>query len=102
MAISTPAKAVFNIAIANQPTTLDYTSGQTLDLSGLSVTVTYNGGQAGKHFLCLPLAGGCVGGIHAIADRTACAADHLRAEFERQHLAGRASQRTGGFYLGKW
>lgn len=43
-AISTPAKAVSNIAIASQPTTLAYTSGQTLDLSGLSVTVNYNDG----------------------------------------------------------
>lgn len=40
--IATPAKAVSSIAIANQPTTLSYTSGQTLDLSGLSVTVNYN------------------------------------------------------------
>ena len=25
-------------------------------------------GQAGEYFLCLPLTGGCVGGIHAVAD----------------------------------
>lgn len=47
VAISTPAKAVSSIAIATQPTTLTYTSGQTLDLSGLSVTVTYNDNTTG-------------------------------------------------------
>ena len=45
--IATPAKAVSSIAIANQPTTLSYTSGQTLNLSGLSVTVRYNDGTSG-------------------------------------------------------
>lgn len=40
--ITTPAKAVSSISIANQPTNLSYTSGQTLDLSGLSVTVNYD------------------------------------------------------------
>ncbi len=44
--IATPAKAVSSIAIANQPTTLSYTSGQTLDLSGLSVTVSYDDGTS--------------------------------------------------------
>ena len=45
--IATPAKAVSSIKIADQPTTLTYTSGETLDLSGLSVTVEYDDGTNG-------------------------------------------------------
>ena len=44
--IATPAKAVSSIAIASQPSNLTYTSGQTLDLNGLSVTVSYNDGTS--------------------------------------------------------
>ena len=38
----TPAKAVTNIAICSQPVKTTYTHGDTLDLSGLSVTLTYD------------------------------------------------------------
>lgn len=44
--IATPAKAVSGISIASQPTKLSYTTGQTLDLSGLSVTVQHNDGTS--------------------------------------------------------
>lgn len=42
VAITTPKKSVSGIEIINQPANLSYTSGQTLDLSGLSVQVNYN------------------------------------------------------------
>ena len=42
VAITTPEKEVSSISIQTQPTTLAYTSGETLDLSGLSVQVSYN------------------------------------------------------------
>ena len=42
VAITTPEKEVSSISIKTQPAKLAYTSGQTLDLSGLSVTVSYN------------------------------------------------------------
>ena len=42
VAIATPEKAVDRIEVINQPANLSYTSGQTLDLSGLSVKVNYN------------------------------------------------------------
>ena len=45
--ITTPAKAISGISIANQPSKLSYASGETLDLSGLSVTVHYNDGDSG-------------------------------------------------------
>ena len=42
VAITTPEKAVSRIEITAQPANLSYTSGQTLDLSDLSVQVYYN------------------------------------------------------------
>lgn len=42
VAITTPKKSVNGIEIIDQPDNLSYTSGQTLDLSGLSVKVDYN------------------------------------------------------------
>ncbi len=42
VAIATPKKSVSGIEIINQPANLSYTSGQTLDLNGLSVKVSYN------------------------------------------------------------
>ena len=42
VAIITPKKSVSGIVISAQPANLSYTSGQTLDLSGLSVKVDYN------------------------------------------------------------
>ncbi len=45
--IATPAKGVSRIEIVNQPAALSYTSGQTLDLSGLTVTVSYDDGTTG-------------------------------------------------------
>ena len=42
VAIATPKKSVNRIEISAQPANLSYTSGQTLDLSGLSVKVDYN------------------------------------------------------------
>ena len=42
VAITTPKKSVSGIEIINQPANLSYTSGQTLDLNGLSVNVNYN------------------------------------------------------------
>ena len=42
VAITTPEKAVSRIKITAQPANLSYTSGQALDLSGLSVQVYYN------------------------------------------------------------
>ena len=42
MAITTPEKEVSSISIQTQPAKLAYTSGQTLDLSGLSVQVSYS------------------------------------------------------------
>ena len=41
VAITTPEKEVSSISIKTQPAKLAYTSGQTLDLSGLSVQVSY-------------------------------------------------------------
>ena len=42
VAITTPEKEVSSISIKTQPAKLAYTSGQTLDLSGLSVQVSYS------------------------------------------------------------
>ena len=42
VAITTPEKTVRTIIISKQPNKLSYTSGQKLDLSGLSVQVNYN------------------------------------------------------------
>lgn len=42
VAITTPEKEVSSISIQTQPAKLAYTSGQTLDLSGLSVQVSYS------------------------------------------------------------
>ena len=42
VAITTPKKSASGIEIINQPANLSYTSGQTLDLSDLSVQVNYN------------------------------------------------------------
>ena len=42
VAITTPEKTVRTIIISKQPDKLSYTSGQKLDLSGLSVQVNYN------------------------------------------------------------
>ena len=42
MAITTPEKTVRTIIISKQPNKLSYTSGQKLDLSGLSVQVSYS------------------------------------------------------------
>ena len=42
VAIATPKKSMSGIEIINQPANLSYTSGQTLDLNGLSVKVSYN------------------------------------------------------------
>ena len=42
VAITTPEKEVSSISIQTQPAKLAYTSGQTLDLNGLSVQVSYN------------------------------------------------------------
>ena len=42
VAITTPKKSVSGIEISAQPANLSYTSGQTLDLSGLLVKVDYN------------------------------------------------------------
>ena len=40
--LKTPAKSVSGIAISNQPANLSYTSGDALNLNGLSVTISYN------------------------------------------------------------
>ena len=42
VAITTPEKEVSSISIQTQPAKLGYTSGQTLDLNGLSVQVSYS------------------------------------------------------------
>lgn len=42
VAITTPEKEVSSISIKTQPAKLAYTSGETLDLSGLSVQVSYS------------------------------------------------------------
>ena len=43
--ITTPAKAVSGIEVITQPTKLTYTTGETLDLTGLTVKVKYNDGS---------------------------------------------------------
>lgn len=70
-AVTTPPKEATNLVVVTQPAKLSYTTGETLDLSGLTVKVTYNDGTeetltALDELTTSPAAGTCltVSGYH--------------------------------------